>query len=686
MLPTCDATRQLFSPLRRDIWESDRVEIRLNEKGNFLIDFYSIEGNYRSSCSCAMQEVIRRLPECKPLRADGSGMYSPYEIAATDCNVELINKLIPRCNLLFPTDLTEEGTSEELLKSQSCDEDNAKPDIEISDAELMFNNILQQSQLADDVARLLATYKETKHVPQHEFELCADAPLSPYQQIALIAQRCSPGFGLFMEQGTGKTPVVIASICNAAKEKRALQIANGEKPTMYVAIVVCPNQVRQNWCNEFGHFATQGGRITILRGTQIDRVKLLCDALMPSDGGDDECLYSIIICGYQTLWRSWETMKMLPFDLAVLDEAHAIKDIRAKQSQCCLELRDIAKQRICLTGTPVANSALDIYTLLEFMGKGESGFSTWDHFRKFYGVYDNASGHNILVGCQNLPFLQERLARKSFFISKKEAMPDLPDKVYDICEIEMTVEQADAYKTMATQLAFEIEADLNSNDGRNRQMMVTCILTKLLRLAQITSGFVSWSEQVSDNGEVLQPAFYEYFGENPKIEATLELLREKGPNDKTIIWACWIPDIEYLKSACEQNGIDCVTFTGSTNETERAEAIRRFNEDPNCKVFIGTAASGGSGLNLLGYPPNDGENYETNCNHIIYFSQNWSQIHRSQSEDRAHRRGTRCNVRITDLCVPGTIDEEIRCRVLGKKQHAMEVGDLRAIMQAIREI
>jgi hypothetical protein len=164
-------------------------------------------------------------------------------------------------------------------------------------------------------------------------------------------------------------------------------------------------------------------------------------------------------------------------------------------------------------------------------------------------------------------------------------------------------------------------------------------------------------------------------------------------------------------------------------------AVWKFNCDPNCTVFIGNPAAGGTGLNLLGYdtklykpePVMEGVNqiaaivmdndwmsynemdcrweedpngincfdsYEkhyvktalppTYCDHVIYYAQNWSYPHRAQSEDRAHRRGTTTHVRYTDLVVPGSIDEEIRVRVVEKKVSATKIQDVRSVLQRIR--
>ena len=157
----------------------------------------------------------------------------------------------------------------------------------------------------------------------------------------------------------------------------------------------------------------------------------------------------------------------------------------------------------------------------------------------------------------------------------------------------------------------------------------------------------------------------------------------KDPTQKTIIWACWVNDIEKIARSLEANGHRCVTYYGATNDKQREEAERAFNFDDDCKFFIGNPAAGGTGLNLLGYPPGHPELSECNADHVIYFSQDWSSLKPSQSEDRAHRRGTRGPVRVTDLCVPETIDETIRVRVLDKRRAALELTDVRELLREV---
>src|SRR6185295_19942693 len=112
-------------------------------------------------------------------------------------------------------------------------------------------------------------------------------------------------------------------------------------------------------------------------------------------------------------------------------------------------------------------------------------------------------GMKRLVAVMNLPFLRERLARMAFVCSKSEALPELPDKAYDIVEVEMSAEQQTMYDTVKDQLYYELKNEL---DDSSRTMNANNVLTKLLRLAQITSGFLTF-DPIKDleTGEILAP-------------------------------------------------------------------------------------------------------------------------------------------------------------------------------------
>jgi len=265
-------------------------------------------------------------------------------------------------------------------------------------------------------------------------------------------------------------------------------------------------------------------------------------------------------------------------------------------------------------------------------------------------------------------------------------MPDLPEKVYDVREVEMTPRQAEIYSEVQKSLILEIEATMNSD--RPKAMVIQNVLTMLLRLAQITSGFVVWDPVFDDDGNVVVPkATEDIEGVNPKLESLVELAAEKDHTEKTLIWATFTHDIKNIAAALRAEGHDVVEFYGQTKEAARLEAEWKYNCDPDCRFFVGNPAAGGTGLNLLGYDHRDETDdpraKETDTTQIVYYSQNWSPVQRDQSEARGHRRKTRRYVRVTDLCIPGTIDEEIRTRVLAKIMNAMEVSDVTSILQSV---
>lgn len=674
MLITCPQTQAYFAPLDVGFNKNDRVHIEYDHaKQKFDIDVYNlIEMNdgLRRFGAMVTEAFFKRLPEAKKLKSTYA--IDLHGVPVTDIACELISHHVPAANLTFGDEL----------------------------AKQVFHTTLIRSRMQDAIAEQLAAYKLCKRVPDHNYELCAELPLKPYQQAALCASMASMGFGLFADMGTGKTPITIAHICNAAIQhrERALELrrleteqqAMGWTGTLtpivpYKAILVMPPALRMNWVGEFERFATRPGRVQVIRGTQLGRAKQLIDAVtVPEDVGD--CYYTVVIIGYQTLRTSWEFFGRVPWDLAVIDEAQNIVNAKAKQSQMCLQLRDNSKQRLVLTGTPYSNNIVDLYMILEFMGKGYSGFSSLKEFRRFFTSFKMVYGNAVTTGVFNIPFLQERLARYSFTITKAEALPDLPCKVHSILEVQMTDRQAQFYKKLARELAIEIERIQESD--MERQMQITCILTKLLRLSQITSGFVTWDSIIDPmDGHVIQESHSEWCDvENPKVQAIMEVLVQHPPNEKFIVWANWTADVDYLMYAAEQVGLKVVRYDGQVPMDQRRENELAFNGDRSVRGLMGTAATGGAGLNLIGYPPERPDEYDTDCTLMLYMSQGWSRVKRKQSGDRANRFGSRKPLDIRTVIVPGTIDEQIYRAVQKKEDDATTLADLSMIMSQIMKL
>lgn len=620
--------------------------------------YYKDDAYYHYPSVNACMNWFRRVPERKQLG------YGKWKLAGTDFTALIIHHVWPHHKLIFKSE----------------------------EAVLLYSLLLKRFLTQSKNTVLAAKWMKDKVAPEmpEDFIDHPKLPLTEYQKVALLSSLNRSEYALFMEQGTGKTPIVINRICLEGARKRAGALVEADKG-MYRALILAPQQVRINWEREFERFATVPGKTSILRGGKINKVRALIDGIR----SEDDCAWSACILSIDSVDSIWEALQRIKWDLVVVDESHKIKNTKTNRFKTLIKIDDVrARAKMILTGTPITNVVFDLFGQFEWLGKGLSGFATYENFRSFHGKWknaDNGSGVRVLTGFKNIPLIQERLARLAFLILKKDAGLNLPDKVYDLYEVKMTFAQAQMYKQMATRLVIEIDEMMATAAAEGKNVTVDHILTKLIRLAQICSGFIKTDDIVDveaetrERGEILQIDEH-----NPKIEATIKLLREDWDNDsnsKAIIWATFIEDIRAISQRLAEEGIKHTGYHKAIHPDYRvkdaAAAEDVINRDEECKVLVANPASAGVGQNFIGYDANRPDEYETYVNHEIYFSCNWSAVDRVQSEDRAHRRGTRTNVRITDLIIPMTIDQEIRMRVNDKRMAAMTIQDVKQILDNV---
>jgi SNF2 family DNA or RNA helicase len=671
--PLSKATASSIKPIK--VEEGDFLEIDLDDKGDrFIVTpvYYRepyededltekttrrirgvlmVHDRWKSASWQASRTWVRRVPEAHRLHND------TWKMAGTDFTVVIIHHVWPQERLVFLSD----------------------------GAKILYQYLLTRFLAQGKNSVLTANFKVDGVVPDmpDDFIEHPELPLTDYQKVGLLASLNKESSALFMEQGTGKTAIVVNRINLEGARKRAGKLV-GRKTDIYKALVICPKSVRRNWEEEFGRFSVVPGKVSVMRGSMVNRMKCLVDGIRD----EEDCAWGACVISTDSVNATWNAIRQVPWDLVVIDESHYIKNPHSKRFRTMkLFNAPHIRARMILTGTPIANTLFDLWAQLEFLGQGLSGFQAFSNFKKFHGIWKQVSNAPVqaLVGLKAIPLIQERLSRLTYMITKKEANLQLPDKVYDVYEVQMTPRQTEFYKKMAKQLALEIQEDLEDAEV-NKRMTADHILTKLLRLAQITSGHVKWDATVSIAAGIEQIDSVE---KNPKVEAIVEMLTDpaKDKNGKTIVWACFNEDVRVVSERLKELGIKHVGYKPQICDEYRvagpAEAEKVLNTDRDCKVFIGNPASAGTGLNLLGYDRENEDAYDTYVDHQIYMSCNWSAVHRSQSEDRAHRRGTRCNVRITDLTVPGTIDEEIRIRVLKKRQAASAIQDIKEILKSV---
>ena len=566
-----------------------------------------------------------------------------YELPITDYTVQLINKA---------------------WTGQKRVSEMAKP---------FLNKIFLREFEAEQNAKRVAEWRANGKIPtspwfeQHDKFLKENGiELNAYQKVASFNGCKSDAYSLFADPGLGKTAMMIRILDHTIAHHTT------DRPVMI--LITCPKTIRTNWMNElekFSMFKDKLHFITLRGGNPTDRFVNFCDDLSSPEA---QGKHVVVVTGYES-WVQSPMLHNLEFDLCLMDESHSISNPSTKRTKTFLNIRGKFHKKVIATGTPFRNSPFDIYAQLEFLGEGYSGFDSFESFKRFYGCYESGfNGKTALVSFQNIPLMQEKLAKHAFIIRKEEALPFLPKKTGpSILECNLSHEQLKVYLQLAEQLATEFEGYGDEPDS----LTVTNILTQMLRLAQITSGFAQM-----DSGLVNR------FDPNPKLDLLVKMFKGDDdeelpgiltdPNRKAIVWCCFKENLKMVHARMKLEGIKSVMFHGSTDNKD--EVINQYNCDPETKIFIGIAASGGVGLNLVGFDPYNSANYTTNTTDTIYYSSNWSYVVADQAENRGHRFITRVPLHISHLCVPDSIDMEIYNRIRLKKEMSMSIQDIRKIL------
>jgi SNF2 family DNA or RNA helicase len=315
--------------------------------------------------------------------------------------------------------------------------------------------------------------------------------------------------------------------------------------------------------------------------------------------------------------------------LMVIDESTTIKNPTAKRTKNILALSEISRYRRIMTGSPVTKNPLDLYSQCEFLSPYLLDFTSYYAFRNRYAemktLHLRGRSIQIVDEFKNLGELSDQLKGFSYRVLKEDCL-DLPEKNWTKRQITLTHDQRKIYEQMK-------ETALAHLNGKVASTMI--VLTQLMRLHQITCGHFT-----ADDGTIQDIP-------NNRFKELLDVLSEM--EGKAIIWAHYQHDVkniirEVVKIYGEGSIVD---FFGLTPQDERQDNIRKFQDDPKCRFFVGTPATGGYGITL------------TAANTVIYYSNGYDLEKRLQSEDRAHRIGQKKSVTYVDIIAEDTVDEKI---------------------------
>jgi SNF2 family DNA or RNA helicase len=345
------------------------------------------------------------------------------------------------------------------------------------------------------------------------------------------------------------------------------------------------------------------------------------------------------------------------FDTMICDESHKLKDIGAKRTKLAAALAKNTAKRIIMTGTPVLNSPMDLFSQFLVLDKGATFGTNFFVFRATY-FYDKNAGmpkHNYFPDWRPRPGIEEKIQSliqtKSSRVKKEECL-DLPPLVRKEIPIEMSKEQRKAYEEMREDLVTYLSGQV---------CVASMALIKVLRLQQIVSGFLSMETLEGEEGKVHR------FKDVPRVEALSELLEEIAPYHKVIVWACFQENYHRIRGVCEQLNLKYVEITGQRTEAQKREAVTSFRADDGVRVCIANQKAGGVGLNLI------------EASYSIYYSRGYSLEDDIQSEARNYRGGSERHDRVTriDLVTRNSIDEIILQALKNKQNLAEKIMDLK---------
>jgi len=428
--------------------------------------------------------------------------------------------------------------------------------------------------------------------------------LRPYQKqgVAWLQFLRENGFGgiLADEMGLGKTLQTLA----------LLQFVRQTEPTTGPMLVVCPTSLVFNWAAEAKKF-TPELKVLALHGP--DR-----HARFDQIGAHD-----LVVTSYALIRRDAERYRGLEFDTVVLDEAQHIKNRQTQNAQAVKAVA--ARHRLVLTGTPLENSVLDLWSIFDFLMPGYLGSAK--DFRERYELpitREKNEQAQARLARRLRPFLLRRL--------KKEVAPDLPARLEQVSFCELTPDQRSVYQQVIEASRKEVLEAVGAQGVAKSRMVV---LTALLRLRQVCCDL-----------RLLKLDGVDPANASGKLDLFGELLEEViDGGHRLLVFSQFVSMLTLLKEKLAEEGIEYCYLDGSTSD--RAAVVERFQTNGAIPVFLISLKAGGVGLNLTG------------ADTVIHFDPWWNPAVEDQATARAHRIGQTKVVTSYKLITRDTVEEKI---------------------------
>lgn len=472
-----------------------------------------------------------------------------------------------------------------------------------------------------------------------------------HQRTALTTSAEREYFALFAEQGTGKTKITI--------DTAAWLYQKGKIRCM---LVLAPSGVHSNWTrNELPVHCPIPYESAEWRSLPTKEVRQgLLDIMKPSDDFKVLAMNIEAVRTKRGFTFAENFMKKFGPCLFVIDESTIIKNPKALQTRACILLSKHSKYRRILTGTPITQGPIDVWSQCRFLSLDALPYKSFTAFKARFAVEENQffGGRSFkkIVGYRDLEELQKELQNFSMRILKDDCL-DLPAKVYQRTFVEMDQEQKKAYNDMLTLSFMSLELE----EQKYGTVHASSFVAALIKLQQIASGFIK------DNAGQFHTI------SNTKLRALEQTILgrlEADPEHKFIIWCLFVQDIHRIVDFLRERfrGSTVLSYFGGTRAEERMENVGTFQSCNGPAFFIANSA-GSRGLTL------------TSAGTAIYYSNGPSLETRLQSEDRCHRIGQNQRPLYVDLVIPETVDEEILKNLTRKQSLADRVLNWKELLK-----
>lgn len=459
-------------------------------------------------------------------------------------------------------------------------------------------NIIKTDSLFDEFINTFLKYKDTKlSLTKKDKEILRD-----YQEVGVKwlynIYKCGFGGILADEMGLGKSIQIIYLI------KKLLQ---EDKDSKY--LIVAPTSLVYNWENEFKKFAPD------IKYETFGDIKNIRHEKLEKDNP------SVYITSYGLLREDYEYYKDIKFNVCVIDEAQNIKNPSAGITKTVKSIN--ANTKFALTGTPIENSAVELWSIFDFCMDGFLGVQ--QEFQRKYSVKDFDEDTNKKL--QNLnklisPFVLRR--------RKIDVLKDLPEKLENNIYVDLSDSQKKLYAKEVERVNKEFDSILHTEGISKARFLILQLLVKLRQLC-------------------IDPriVYENYKDGSNKIDTLISIVKEYVSNGhKILLFTSFRTALDLVRKEFNANNITSYTIDGSVSSKKRMELVDKFNSD-DTNVFLIMLKSGGTGLNL------------TSADVVIHLDLWWNPQAESQATDRAHRIGQKNNVEVIKLVSKGTIEEKI---------------------------